>query len=333
MRIPVRISLVFWAIVLVTLFGYAISRLLFFKSLFFEHAGIRLTQPEVATASVDKAGPEAHPRVQQIPKLVHHVFHNWRVPGNDTLPADWAEIRQNCMNLNPDFDFKLWTEKASRDFIEAEYPWFLRTYDGYRYPVQRVDAVRYFIMLFYGGIYMDLDNGCKTDLTPLLYYPAWVTDGGRGALSNNILGARPNHPFWHRMTLSLLTYDWKWPLPYVTIMYASGQWFLTAMWEEYHALLPKPVDGQKSEHRLYRIMMDMAPGADPWVFFSHQEDGGGTWNNWDNTLFAGIGDHLLLFFTVLFAIVGLGSWLGLRCFRKYRRGGYSRLKNRPGNVV
>lgn len=37
----------------------------------------------------------------------------------------------------------------------------MRTYDGYRYPVQRVDAVRYFIMLHYGGIYMDLDNvGC-----------------------------------------------------------------------------------------------------------------------------------------------------------------------------
>jgi mannosyltransferase OCH1-like enzyme len=53
---------------------------------------------------------------------------------------------------------QLWTEKESRDFIETEYPWFLRTYDGYRYPVQRVDAVRYFIMLHYGGIYMDLDN-------------------------------------------------------------------------------------------------------------------------------------------------------------------------------
>lgn len=53
---------------------------------------------------------------------------------------------------------QLWTERASRDFIETEYPWFLRTYDGYRYPVQRVDAVRYFLLLHYGGIYMDLDN-------------------------------------------------------------------------------------------------------------------------------------------------------------------------------
>jgi hypothetical protein len=53
---------------------------------------------------------------------------------------------------------QLWTEKASREFIEKEYPWFLQTYDVYRYPVQRVDAVRYFLLLHYGGIYLDLDN-------------------------------------------------------------------------------------------------------------------------------------------------------------------------------
>lgn len=56
--------------------------------------------------------------------------------------------------------FQLWTEKESREFIEREYPWFLNTYDGYRYPVQRVDTVRYFLMQHYGGIYMDLDNVC-----------------------------------------------------------------------------------------------------------------------------------------------------------------------------
>lgn len=107
MRIPFRISLVFWAIALVTLLGYAISRLLFFKSIFFEHAGIRLTQPEVATASVDKAGPGAAARVQHIPKIIHNVFHNWRVPGNDTLPADWAGMRQTCIDVNPGFEFKV----------------------------------------------------------------------------------------------------------------------------------------------------------------------------------------------------------------------------------
>jgi mannosyltransferase OCH1-like enzyme len=172
-------------------------------------------------------------------------------------------------------------------------------------------------------------QGCKADLTPLLSYPVWVTDGGRGALSNNILGARPNHPFWHRLTLSLLRYNWNWPLPYVTIMYSSGQWFLTAMWEEYHALLPKPEANPQHEHRLYHIMMDEAPGADPWVFFYHQDGGGGTWNNWDNRLMMGIGDHLFLFFAVLIGGVALIGWLGLRCIRRYRksRGGYTRLRS------
>lgn len=46
----------------------------------------------------------------------------------------------------------------SREFIEVYYPDFLGTYDGYAYPVQRVDSVKYFILRHYGGIYIDLDN-------------------------------------------------------------------------------------------------------------------------------------------------------------------------------
>lgn len=53
---------------------------------------------------------------------------------------------------------QLWTTKTSREFIEKKYPKFLKTYDGFRYPVQRVDALRYYLMRYYGGIYIDLDN-------------------------------------------------------------------------------------------------------------------------------------------------------------------------------
>jgi mannosyltransferase OCH1-like enzyme len=94
------------ALALLPLVGYVISRLLVFKAIFFEHAGIALTQPQVAAAFSDEARPEAA-RVQHIPKVVHQIFHNWREPGNDTLPADWAEIRRGCMDLNPDFEFKV----------------------------------------------------------------------------------------------------------------------------------------------------------------------------------------------------------------------------------
>ena len=43
-------------------------------------------------------------------------------------------------------------------FIAAEYPWFLETFQNYRYPIQRADAIRYFVLAHYGGTYIDLDD-------------------------------------------------------------------------------------------------------------------------------------------------------------------------------
>ncbi|KAK4191262.1 family 32 putative glycosyltransferase [Podospora australis] len=324
MRIAVRISVIFWGLLLLTGVGYVIARLLHFRQIFFEHAGLELTQAQVLDA-YKESGPNST-RIQYIPKIIHQVFHNWHDPGNDTLPTDWTENVQKCVKLNPDFEFKLWTEKSSREFMEKEYPWFLRTYDGYHHKVQRVDAVRYFLLLHYGGIYMDLDNSCMTDLTPLLYYPVWITDGARGALSNNILGATPNHPFWTHMTMSLIPYNYNYFFPYVTISYASGQWFETDVWQNYHASLPKPSANPNIEHRLYRLIMDDRPTADKWIFFTQER--GGSWNNWDNRFFGWIGEHLFLFFLSLAGIVALVSWSGLRCVRRYKTG-YTRLRNSP----
>jgi mannosyltransferase OCH1-like enzyme len=135
------------------------SRFLAFHHLFFQHPGITLAQRQ-AVDDFNLARAAGIARPQLIPKIIHQVFHNWQQPGNDTLPEDWAKVRQTCIDLNPDFENRLWTEAASREFIAREYPWFLRTYNGYRLPVQRVDAVRYFILLHYGGVYLDLDNVC-----------------------------------------------------------------------------------------------------------------------------------------------------------------------------
>lgn len=156
----------------------------------------------------------------------------------------------------------------------------------------------------------------------------WITDAGRGALSNNVLATRPHHPFWALVTQSLMRYNWDWFFPYVTISYASGQWFVTSVWEEYHALLPRPSPGH--DHRQHRLMMDDRGGAAPSVFFTQER--GGTWINWDNRLFLAIGDHLLLFLATLFGGTALAVWAGVRCFR--RRGqGYARLKNRIASTM
>jgi hypothetical protein len=105
------------------------------------------------------------------------------------------------------------------------------------------------------------------------------------------------------MTDSLIPYSWNYLFPYVTISYASGQWYETEVWETYHRKLSaagkdkvaaKPA---AQENRLYRIMMDDRPGTDPWIYFTQER--GGTWVNWDNRMFLWVGEHL--------AFLGVGA--------------------------
>lgn len=88
----------------------------------------------------------------------------------------------------------------------------------------------------------------------------------------------------------------------MTISYASGQWFETEIWEKFHSSV-------SSENQLYRVMMSYDPGSDPWIFFS--EGRGGSWKNWDNSMFLWIGDHLMLLGVMLASAVAFLWWVCL----------------------
>lgn len=312
------LSVALFLVFVILLLTCAISRTVAFIGLFNEHSGISLSQAEAANAHSSN-DTDAQP--QLVPKIIHQIFHKWKDSENDTIPADWTAIRQRCIDLNPGWKHVLWTGQISRDFIEKEYPWFLKTYDNYRYPVQRVDALRYFLVRHYGGIYLDLDNGCTSSLEPLLYYPVWVTDSGRGALSNNILAGRPNHPFWSMLTHSLVAYNYNFVFPYVTISYASGQWFMTDIWQKYHAMLPDPEETAPQENRLYRLVLDHR-GTATWSFFT--EGRGESWKNWDNAMFLWVGDHIVSIIGCCVG-VGLAIWGVSRAWRRRSFKGYMRL--------
>lgn len=65
-------------------------------------------------------------------------------------------------------EYMLWTDATARQFIAEKYPAFLPTFDGYEYNIQRADAIRYFVLHHFGGVYMDLDMGCRRRIDPLL---------------------------------------------------------------------------------------------------------------------------------------------------------------------
>lgn len=88
-----------------------------------------------------------------IPKIIHQT---WK---DKNIPKKWQSYHKSWRDNFPDPEYThiLWTDEDNRNLIKDNYNWFLETYDNYPKNIQRADAVRYFILHYYGGIYADLD--------------------------------------------------------------------------------------------------------------------------------------------------------------------------------
>jgi len=229
-------------------------------------------------------------RPQMIPKIIHQTYIN------TSIPEQWKSGQQSCIDLHDDYEYMLWTDAKSREFIAAEYPWFLETFDNYPFPIQRADAIRYFILAHYGGTYMDLDDGCNRRLDPLLSYPAWVRFTVPTGISNDAMGSVPQHPFFLRVIESLQSYNRNWGMPYITVMYSTGPLFLSVIWKEY-------IGSTRSPAERVRILMPDEYKGHSWSFFNVVK--GNSWHGKDAQTIFWMGKHWMLLTATGFAVAGV----------------------------
>ncbi|TGO92436.1 hypothetical protein BPOR_0003g00340 [Botrytis porri] len=236
-------------------------------------------------------------RTQLIPKIIHQTYIN------ESIPERWKAGQQSCIELHDDYEYKLWTDEASRAFIATEYPWFLDTFDSYPFPIQRADSIRYFVLAHYGGIYIDLDDGCKRRLEPLLSYPAWLRRTVPTGISNDAMGSVPQHPFFLRVIESLQAYNRNWGMPYITVMYSTGPLFLSVLWIEYMRTVT-------NEAGRVRNLMPDKYNKHAWSFFNIVK--GNSWHGKDAQTIFWMGKHWFLLTVAGFAIAGVvGGFLWL----------------------
>ncbi|KAK7531282.1 nucleotide-diphospho-sugar transferase [Phyllosticta citribraziliensis] len=252
-------------------------------------------------------------RPQLIPKIIHQTY------VNETIPERWVEAQRSCIEQHEDYEYKLWTDKKSREFIAAEYPWFLETFDGYEFPIQRADSIRYFVLAHYGGIYIDLDDGCNRRLDPLLSYSAWVRRTVPTGISNDAMGSVPRHPFFLKVIDMLPKYNRNWLLPYITVMGSTGPLFLSIIWRHYTS------EGPTDDARV-RVLFGDEYNNHPWSFFTHHL--GNSWHGSDVRLIFWMGRHWFLLtalgFIIGFSVIGAFWWF-YRCMsQQNRRGGVLR---------
>ena len=312
-----RALLVFLLIVFVLL-GLAVRSVFTLITLLFEDASAdAIDRSELAAPNSTVAKPSP----QLIPKIIHQTYIN------SSIPTRWQAAQQSCIDLHPDYEYMLWTDDKGHDFIKREYPWFLETFEKYRYNIQRADAIRYFVLVYYGGVYIDLDDGCRRRLDPLLSFSAWLRRTIPTGISNDAMGASPQHPFFVGVIAQLQNYNRSWFLPYITIMGSTGPLFLSVMWKKY-------IDRHKNEGPDWagrvRVLMPDEYSKHAWSFFNIFK--GDSWHKGDAKLIFWMGRHWMFLTAAGFGLAGLiglfGWWSYGRILlvagrRKYGPGGHS----------
>lgn len=173
----------------------------------------------------------------------------------------------------------LWTDDSSREFIKTHYSWFLGTFDAYTYPIQRADAIRYFVLYHYGGVYVDLDIGCLRPLDPLLHFPVVLPKTIPVGVSNDLMLSTKHHPFMEQTIHNLITFDHSYVLNYPTVMFSTGPMFLSAQLGLYIASHPPTLEKPGGDVRILPKSLygkNARPDEAPRSFFSHHY--GSSWH-------------------------------------------------------
>lgn len=209
-------------------------------------------------------------------------------------------------------EYMLWTDDQSRRFISEKYPQFLAMFDGYEYPIQRADAIRYFILHHFGGVYMDLDIGCKRRLEPLISgdWDVILPRTKPVGVSNDLIFSAKRHPFMEATIHGLIAFDHRYVTNYPTVMFSTGPMFLSAQYGLYSSAHPlTPVHPRPQIRILPKSLYgkNAKPEEAPHSFFAHYY--GSSWHSDDAGFitFLGTSGKLLMYAGMAVFVLG-GLW-------------------------
>lgn len=250
----------------------------------------------------------------KIPKIIHQVYFK---PENGTMPESWQEAQQSIKKHHPDYKYVLWDEGMAHEFMEENYPWFLPTYDAYPLRMMRIDALRYFFLYHYGGMYIDLDYGASESFDRLLVYPAWLRKTHPTGVSNDMLGTIPGHPFYKLLIHSLEKHCRVWWFPYLTVMYSTGPLFVSIIAQKFKNNL-------LAASEQIRFLYPSEAGDDVSRLVYRVE--GSSWHEGDAFYFLFIEKHPILFALLIIALIFTFLYAQL-AFYQYILSGRSRTRN------
>ena len=175
----------------------------------------------------------------QIPKV---IFQTWK---SEEIPEDFIPFVESWKQYNPSFIHRMWTDEMNEQFIRDHYPSFLPKYQSYEFEIQRIDAIRYFLLYHFGGVYVDLDYECIKPITPLIgQLSCFFTlehqlhndfHNQQYIASNALMGCAAGHPFMEKILEELFQYEPYHQSRNDVVLHTTGPLMVNRVLEKYRA--------------------------------------------------------------------------------------------------
>lgn len=93
--------------------------------------------------------------------------------------------------------YMFWDNERSDQLIASDFPEYAKLYHEYKQPIKRTDAIRFFVLKKYGGVYCDVHFKPIKNIGPLLHgqsFVAAVHQPFNKEIANAFMASVPNHP-------------------------------------------------------------------------------------------------------------------------------------------
>ncbi|KAK3937563.1 glycosyltransferase [Diplogelasinospora grovesii] len=235
---------------------------------------------DVTFANYSRQQISAAPHEDKVPPILHHLALGSGASGH----SRWKDARQSCIDMHPGWDAYLWTDETANAFVAEHFPELHHMWKTYRYPIQRIDALRYMVLYHYGGVILDMDLQCKRALGPLRRFDFVAPAAHPQGFSIGFMMASRQNEFVGKLVSNLKRYNRHWlGLPYPTVMFSTGCHYASTIhaFQRNRAEL-KILSGPKDDIKMHRLN---GPVSTP--IFNHL--GSSSWHSYDAAMIVSLG--------------------------------------------
>lgn len=143
-----------------------------------------------------------------IPKIIHHIW-----IGPNKIPAKCINYINTWKKLHPNYEFIMWNNDNIPDLPENLKTQFERYGKKNKWAFQ-ADVLRYYLVLKYGGIYVDVDFQCYKNIDNFLTKDFLIIfrDLNCHWIPNGLFGAVQGHPILENIAKNMTTEPYHGPI-------------------------------------------------------------------------------------------------------------------------